>query len=276
MIYQKILKELKDRCSARNEEIQFTDAQLRTKFKKCVSDCKFAALTIKTGTGIKRFQDEKGFGSWFNKLFALVETRDSCNPEKAVEPSATTKPIDESDTEDLNDGENIFVPIKSTKKKSSKRDTVCEALDLIKQTIVNDPTKDMIALMREELQKSREHETKLVERLLSANNNPPQQQIYAATQISQHQAYWQSQVPVEYDSQTQHTSSRSHGYGVPHGNIGPSFINPWQEESHTRFYRSVSPTSIRPHSSSSSSCRSSTSSMSSDEHGLEEKSYHKL
>ena len=59
------------------------------------------------------------------------------------------------------------------------------------QLNVNDPTKDMIALMREELQKSTEHETKLVERLLSANNNPLQQQIYAAPQISQHQPYRQ-------------------------------------------------------------------------------------
>ena len=200
MIYQKILKELKDRCSARNEEVQFTGARLRTKF-----DCKFADLTIKTGTGIKRFQDEKGFGSWFNKLFTLVETRDSCNLEKAVEPSATTKPIDESDVEYLNDGENIFVQIKSAKKKSSKRDTVCEALDLIRQTTVNDPTKDTIALMREELRKSREHETKLVEWVLPATNYPLQQEIYAAPQISQHQPYRQLEEPVEYDNQTQHT-----------------------------------------------------------------------
>ena len=110
MIYQKILKEPNNRCSARNDKIQFTVAQLRTKFNKCVGDCKLAAFTTKTGTGIKRFQDEKTFGSWFNKLFALVETRHLCNPEKAVEP-ATTKPIDEGDVEDLNNGQNIFVPI---------------------------------------------------------------------------------------------------------------------------------------------------------------------
>ena len=89
IIYPKILTELKVRCSARGEDINFTVSQLRTKFKKCVSDCKVAALTIKTATGIKRFQEDKGFGNWFNNLFSLVKTRDSCNPPQEVEPSAT-------------------------------------------------------------------------------------------------------------------------------------------------------------------------------------------
>ena len=46
------------------------------------------ALTIKTASGIRKFQDDKGYGALFNQLFALVHTRDSCQPELAVEPSA--------------------------------------------------------------------------------------------------------------------------------------------------------------------------------------------
>lgn len=119
--------------------INFTASQMRTKFKKCVSDCKYAVLTIKTSTGIKRFQNEEGFGAWFNQLYALVKTRDSCNPEQAVEPSAITKATDESDVdEDLNESKNVFVPVKSAKKKSLKRDAVVEAIDLIRETIAND------------------------------------------------------------------------------------------------------------------------------------------
>ena len=49
-----ILQELKNRASSRGEAITFTVGQLRTKFRKCVSECKKAALTIKTATGIKR------------------------------------------------------------------------------------------------------------------------------------------------------------------------------------------------------------------------------
>ena len=78
VVYEKVLKELKERCSKRGDEFDFSVAQLRTKFKKCVADCKKAALTIKTATGIKRFQEEKGYGSWFQQLFALVKTRNSC------------------------------------------------------------------------------------------------------------------------------------------------------------------------------------------------------
>ena len=51
--YAKIL-ELKARASARGDELAFTVKHLRTKFTKCVSCCKQAALTVKTATGINR------------------------------------------------------------------------------------------------------------------------------------------------------------------------------------------------------------------------------
>lgn len=86
-IYEKILTELKKRCAERGEKFEANIHQLRNKFKKCVAECKKAALTIKTATGIQRFQDSKGFGNWFNQLFQLVKTRDSCQPDQAVEPS---------------------------------------------------------------------------------------------------------------------------------------------------------------------------------------------
>ena len=66
----------------------FTVDQLRSKFKKCVSECKRAALTVRTGTGIKRFQEDKSYASWFQKLCEVVKTRDSCQPDQAVEPRA--------------------------------------------------------------------------------------------------------------------------------------------------------------------------------------------
>ena len=56
-----------------------------------MAECKKLALTVKTGTGIKRIQ-EKSYGAWCNQLFELVKTRDSCQPEMAVEPSV--KPCD--------------------------------------------------------------------------------------------------------------------------------------------------------------------------------------
>ena len=88
-IYDNILKELKKRCAKRSQSVPFTVQQLRSKFKKCVGICKQAAMTIKSASGIKRFQEDKGFGQWFNDLYSIVKTRDSCNPEMAIEPSAS-------------------------------------------------------------------------------------------------------------------------------------------------------------------------------------------
>ena len=52
-IYEKILKELKAHGSKRGEDVPFTAVQLRTKFKKSISECKKVALIVKTATGIK-------------------------------------------------------------------------------------------------------------------------------------------------------------------------------------------------------------------------------
>ena len=68
---------------------------MRNKLKKLISGCKTADLTIKTATGVNCFQEEKHCRPWFPMLFALVKTRDSCQPERAVEPT------DES-SEDVN------------------------------------------------------------------------------------------------------------------------------------------------------------------------------
>eukprot|EP00794_Sanderia_malayensis_P001209 gene1209-585_t len=85
-VYGKVLKELKCRALARNESVNFTVVQLRNKLKKVVAECKKAALVMKTASGIKRFQEEINYGPWFNQLFELVKTRDSCQPEQAIEP----------------------------------------------------------------------------------------------------------------------------------------------------------------------------------------------
>ena len=67
-----------------------TVTKVRTKFKKCVTQCTQAALPQKTATGIKRYQEDRGFGKWFDALFDVVKTRDSCQPEQALEPSISS------------------------------------------------------------------------------------------------------------------------------------------------------------------------------------------
>ena len=103
-IYERIKKELQERAVKGKSKFMFSISQMRTKFKKGVSDCKNAAMTIKTATGIKRFQDNQGYGKWFPTLFAVVKTRESCQPEQALElsplPCSSLSEIDKA-TDDL-------------------------------------------------------------------------------------------------------------------------------------------------------------------------------
>ena len=134
-VYAKVLQQLKDRAKERNETVEFTPVQLRTKFKKAIlSECKKAALTMKTATGIKRLQDEKGYGPWFDQLFALVKTRDSCQPEQAIEPSSVDSEKEmasssSASTSTLSD--ELFVPSKkascSEKFNNWKQNCICNA-----------------------------------------------------------------------------------------------------------------------------------------------------
>lgn len=182
-IYSKILQEIEKRAATRNEPVPFTAVQLRNKFKKLVGDCKKAALTIKTATGIQRFQDDKGYGQWFSQLYALIKTRDSCQPEQAIEPSSSetssaSKPdSDSSGTSKDACGTKLFVPVKGNKGKK-KNDPLQEAVNAIKNALEKDPVKDLLAFMREEDEKSRQHDMMVLQMLLQ---QPTSQQAFAHT-----------------------------------------------------------------------------------------------
>lgn len=48
-----------------------------------------------------------------------------------------------------------------------------EALRLMRSVIDNDPTKDLIKLIRDDMERSREHDLKLMQMMLSAGNQQP-------------------------------------------------------------------------------------------------------
>ena len=64
-----------------------------------MSICKAALLTQKTASGIKRFQDQKEYGQWFDVLVPLMKTKVSCHPEQAIEPSAGESGVSSLDPE---------------------------------------------------------------------------------------------------------------------------------------------------------------------------------
>ena len=73
---------------------------------------------MKTASGIARFQEERGYGIWFSSLFALVKTRDSCQPDQAIEPSANVSTVDSPSSS--SGSQDWFVPILSKRRKTSK------------------------------------------------------------------------------------------------------------------------------------------------------------
>ena len=214
-IYANVLKDLGQRYE--DGSFPFSVDQLRNKFKKCISECKKIALTVKTSTGVKRVQDEKQLGAWFNQLFPLVQTRDSCNPDMAVESSSSLQlsdgelvkrasdnraPTDEQSSDgslQLSDGELVkrasdnraptdeqssdgfhqgddsdkkqFVPIRKGRRKKVKSQNSSSALstavELFEKVVNNDPTTQLMHFFKEENQRAREHELKLMELFMS-------------------------------------------------------------------------------------------------------------
>lgn len=84
--YKDVIQELKERCKERDKDFVYDVAQTRFNFKRCISLCQKAALTIKTASGITRYQEEKDFGPRCEKLFQVVCTMDQCQPEQSIEP----------------------------------------------------------------------------------------------------------------------------------------------------------------------------------------------
>ena len=101
-IYSKIVNEVKvhfnERCTG---SFEFTPVETRTKFKSCVATCKKASMTRKCGSGIANFMDQKP--AWFRKLFPFVESRDSCDPSLASEPSFAASSESNSDGGEMSD-----------------------------------------------------------------------------------------------------------------------------------------------------------------------------
>lgn len=220
-IYKKIVDELIERVDERGGKFNFDEVQTRNKFKKLVGDCKRVALTEKTATGINRFQDEKGYGKWFKTLFDLIKTRQSCRPEVAQEPTAGANEIendrgviqentsgDEVDDQPGRAGppkpnKNLFVPTRSKKRKV---DPTTAAVELMQKVLEKDPTKDLLDFYREENEKSRNHELKIMQLIMAA----PERQNYQQQQVLQ---------APQQERYVQATPQQGYAYGYGHGHV---------------------------------------------------------
>ena len=67
----------------------------------------------------------------------------------------------------------MFVPVKQPKRKSNRDDPICEAIKLMKTIVEKDPSKELISFMKDDMEKAREHELKLIQMMLSFGNQQP-------------------------------------------------------------------------------------------------------
>lgn len=122
-------------------------------------------MTIKIAIGIKRFIEEKFYGVWFNDLFLIVKICDVCRFELVIELLSLGVSV-----LDLEIGDILSFFVVGIKEKieilkflkKRKDDFVVEVIGLIKNVIENDSMKDMIFYLREEVEKVREYEFKIL------------------------------------------------------------------------------------------------------------------
>lgn len=159
----------------------------------------------------------------------------------------------------------LFVPVRKKKGKHND-DSLTEAIQLMKGVIENDNTQDMIKLMREDMEKSRQHELRLMEMLLGVGNQQPsvEQQGY---QFIQYSGYIQPNASGGYCppfsrtiSASDHSPTMSTSYNPPsmpanhHGNFSHDFS---MQQGHQFHPVSLSTLSRPPSVASSYSSRSS-------------------
>ena len=170
-IYCRIVKEAKNRLSESNKIFDFTAVQTRTKFRSCIAICKKASMKRKCGSGITNYMDNSP--AWLKKLFSFVESRDSCDPTLASEPSFAVLP--ESSPDEGNDSrvfssktpdqtKTLFVPIpKKRLKKDTATSLLKEAVTAFNNYASKDPATGIIDFLKEENEKSRQHELRMME-----------------------------------------------------------------------------------------------------------------
>ena len=150
-VYSQVLEEIRRRYSD-PESFPYSTEQMRTKFKRSIVECKKVALMVRSATGIRRFQEERGYGPWFNQLFGLVKSRDSCNPEMAEEPSVALRPGSSSgssigEVETLEEG--LFVPVKCPRKAKESSDVLTTAVEVLKEVSEKDTAADLLKFFQE-------------------------------------------------------------------------------------------------------------------------------
>ena len=163
-------------------------------------------MVFKTATGISNYKDEKDYSKWFDMLFPLIKSRESCQPEQAMEPSVgpstsdkesgINDDLDESETSMRSD-EKLFIPKPTKKSKRGENKLVektTEVLESVKSLVESQQTSSFLEFMEKENARARAHELEIL-KLLIPSSQPQVQGNFDAPARSLSQA-WQPYVPV--------------------------------------------------------------------------------
>lgn len=112
------------------------------------------------------------------------------------EDSDSTVTTDITEENEATGDTTLFVPVKkgNTSNKRQKVDPVLKTVDLLKSVIENDPTKEFIKIMKEEMQQSREQDIRYFQMLCGVmtshtnNTHFPQNQMFVPHSLSHPQA----------------------------------------------------------------------------------------
>ena len=125
----------------------------------------------KCGSGISNYMDQGPV--WFKKLFPFVESRNSCDPILASEPSftilsggSTDEGIDSrvSPNETPENTKGLLVPLPEKRlKKDNATSLLKEAVTAFNNFASKDPSAGIIEFLKEENERSRQHEMKMLE-----------------------------------------------------------------------------------------------------------------
>ena len=213
--YEQVKVEAEKRCKERNEEFPYSLNSIRNKFKKCVSLCRNALMKIKTESGIQRFQEDRGYGSWFGKLLPVVSSMPNSQPDQAIEPGTTKAATnDDGGEEDLESEEGIefqrdevpnktpaktkgikrsYVPTPSSGSKGkAKSEAILQdikgTVESLKNLSSENSSKDILLFLQAESTRQAERDNAFLE-LMSKFLPPQQQSQQAAPPVQAAQPY---------------------------------------------------------------------------------------
>ena len=223
----------------------------------CEYMSKNALMTVKTASGIKRFQEDKNLGNWFGKLLPVISSMANSQPSQAIEPGMSTEvstptenegEIDESDTEDLENATSVtsedaaplkrqgtkrkYVPTPSAKKVAVKSETILQEIkgtvESLKNLSSENSSKEILDFLKEESKRQAEREKsffQLMSQLLQPQAQPQLLPVQQFQQSSNHPPMYPTYVNNGNYNNNQASSNHDYRFGMT-SNIQPNLPLP--------------------------------------------------